>query len=360
MPLYFMTDTHLGLVRNSHTTPESRRRLQSALYSRALQTAENLSVEGPLFHLGDLLDTASNDEVVIADTLQLMPYFTRVMAGNHDLANRQDKMSSFELIDHVLDTMDESYRIVRARVDQSGFDHWSDGEHLVVMVPHHGTQELFLGALTAAEDFINMDQGKHRHKLLLLHCNYDLGYEMTDSTLNLPREVASGLLQSFDYILLGHEHMPRADFDGRLQILGNTHPTSFSDISDKFAWVFDEGKLTSIKIWDMQKGYLGLNWENLLDGQFQALVQGSSQFIEVTGTSPADRLPAIARAVAGLWKLCPEALMIRNAVKAEQAEHTELSVEDVKAMDLPTRIGKELEGTSMHGVWVQYLARVER
>ena len=52
-------------------------------------------------------------------------------------------------------------------------------------------------------------------------------------------------------MLLGHEHVAREDFDGRLQVIGSHFPTSFSDLSDKRHLIFDTdtGSMTSAVHW---------------------------------------------------------------------------------------------------------------
>lgn len=147
-------------------------------------------MQGPVFCLGDLFDTWNNEEAVIDDAFRLLDRVNRVIAGNHDLPNREGKVSSLQLIHHAL----PSPKVILAQVDQVGFDFWEDTEHLVMFVPHHALQSMFEAALIEAEPFA-MTQ-RYPHKILCLHCNYDFGFELTDSTLNLTQANAKILLNT--------------------------------------------------------------------------------------------------------------------------------------------------------------------
>lgn len=140
-------------------------------------------------------------------------------------------------------------------------------------------------------------------------------------------------------------------------MLGNLHPTSFKDISDKFVWTFDKGTLQKYKVWDKSHGWALLDCSDFSTDALPG--PDGLQFIEVTGVAPASEMPNIARGVLELWNRFPEALMIRNTVQVEEAETTAPTVADVRALDLPTRISAELEGTPLHLPWNQYLARAQ-
>lgn len=351
MALVFWSDPHLGLNRTSHTTPQSRKALRDKLYQQALNVTQG---NDTYICLGDLFDTTENDEATIAEGAAVAARCSLVLSGNHDLPNRDGRLSSLQLIGELNDK-------AAVALDDDSQNHFrlSFPEAYVVAVPHKRTQELFDASLHELRDY---SSAKDRPSILVLHCNYNSGYAHDDATLNLTRDQAEHLLTRFDYILIGHEHIARSDFDGRLQLLGNVHPTSFSDISDKFVWRFDSEGLQPMQVWDAYR-YTILDWETLLLVNIPYPEQADlnpfhdKQFIEITGTCPAARLPEVSKAVQKLWSQAHDALMIRNNVKAEAIEIAE-APQMQKALDIPSKISAELQGTKLEGLWNSYLSKI--
>jgi hypothetical protein len=194
-------------------------------------------------------------------------------------------------------------------------------------------------------------------QVLLLHCNYDSPFISDTTSLNLTKDNAERLLTRFSHILIGHEHTARSDLSGRVQLLGNTHPTSFSDISDKFSWSLkvEDGKLSFIPqlIWAKAKGFKELSWETLLAGQEQT----DASFIDITGVAPVAKLPEIAKAIQKLWQVLPNPYMIRNNVKVER-EVIEVG-EVQKSLNIPARISLSLKDSPLLPLWEDYLKEVQ-
>jgi hypothetical protein len=350
MSIWFFSDPHLGLERTSHTTPASRAKLKQRLFEQAL----NCFRQGePVYCLGDLFDTESNDEAVILQGMAVVNGIDGVIAGNHDCPNREGRKSSLQLIQSVYPD-----KVISGEVGEPGFDFRWENEASVYFVPHMATQQLFDQSLEEVKAS-TVSQHKVVPTILCLHCNYDSGFADNDASLNLTRAKAEELLRVFDYILLGHEHIPRADFGGRLQILGNTHPTSFSDISDKFVWEFKDGKLIPHKIWDATVGYIRLTWEELLNTPTADWKDEQIQFMEVTGMAPAEKMPEIAKTVSDHWKALPDLLMLRNSVQVAQANLPQADGTVTKLQDLPSRVASELkDAPEMLGLWEGYLTRL--
>ena len=147
---------------------------------------------------------------------------------------------------------------------------------VITLVPHHTTQALFEEALNKAEaELQHVESGITN--ILVLHCNYDCQFASDETSLNLRAERAKTLLDVFDYVLLGHEHNPKEDFDGRLIVIGNTPPTGFSDISDKRVVVFDHGRATEELVWSKDKHYLEIGPDEL------ERVNADTQFLRIVG-----------------------------------------------------------------------------
>jgi len=338
MALTFWTDPHLGLNRTSHTTPQSRKALREALYKQALWMVGKPS--NPSICLGDLFDTTDNEEAVIAQGAEVASRCSLILAGNHDLGNRDGKMSSLQLIGELA----KDSAIALEDATDTYFQVQVEGVDLFC-IPHKRTQEIFDATLLNIQSAIRINP----EAIILLHCNYDNSFASDETSLNLSKSQAAQLVADFDYVLIGHEHIPRSDFGGRLQILGNIHPTSFSDISDKFIWAYEKGELRKEKIWSADK-YLLIRWEELLSSGISKI---DLEFIEITGTAPASKLPEISKAVQKLWAQFPTAYMIRNHVKSEAI------VVDVptqhKALDVPAQITAELQGSKLLPLWTKYL-----
>lgn len=339
--IYFWSDPHLGLNRTSHTTVASRKALREALFDQAMK------MPGYSFCLGDLFDTSNNDEDTIWQGYQVSQKCL-VLAGNHDSTNRDSKLSSLSMVDLIAGSDD---LFIQGDSDtyldhEIGFD-----DAIVFSIPHKRTQTLFDKTIQAAlmEGRINKAV---RPLVLLLHCNYDSAFADNETSLNLTRDQAKQLLEVFDYILIGHEHIARADFGGRLQILGNIHPTSFSDISDKYLWKLEDGKLSSELIWSADN-YLKLDWEHFLSDALDRHIE----FMEIVGTAPASKLPEIARKVQKFWSDHSETYMVKNAVKAEAIAVDTTTV--TKALDIPSKITSMLENTKLKSIWEHYLEQVK-
>lgn len=347
MPITFFSDPHLGVRRLSHTTPESRQALQREVYLRALGGSVRQFGNNPTYCLGDLFDTDTNDEATIAQGLQIAGNCGAVLAGNHDMTNRASKLSSLRLIQQIYPD-----KVIAGETGEAGFDVRETDEGLLVFVPHMSSQELFEASLAEASCYADEHRGA---VALCLHANYESPFVTTDSTLNLTRERAEWLLHSFKYVLLGHEHIARSDFGGRLQVLGNTFPTSFSDISDKFVWHLENGQLRSECVWREEEHHYRVAVEEVLAGQAYFK---SAQVIDVVGEVDAKDLPAAVKTIHDLWGKCPDALMIRNSVTVKESFSADEARETARLSDAPSRVRAELAGTPLLGLFNKYLGRL--
>ncbi|MCY1452891.1 hypothetical protein D9M68_930280 [compost metagenome] len=139
-------------------------------------------------------------------------------------------------------------------------------------------------------------------------------------------------------------------------ILGNTHPTSFSDISDKFVYrleITDSSlDLTKERVWSMDQGYREIRF-----GQELPDLSGV-EFIDVVGVAQAEDTVAVAEFVQSVWQAA-EPLAVRNNVKigdhvvgSEEAERPAL-------VDLKTRIAEDLEGSDLKALYEQLIKEIE-
>ena len=334
--LKIFSDTHIGLNRNSHTTPASRAELRKALYDQAFHLSEN-NLRFTTCCLGDLFDSFWADGNTVKQGFEIFKRLDICLTGNHDFSNRTTALSSMQLIKNISDGSGVGAESI-ASVEQ--YNVW---ENAIQIINHKMTQTLFDESVEMVEKLGGV---------LFLHCNYNSGFAANEASLNLTHEQAEKLLKKVDYIFIGHEHIPASYFGGRLIITGNTHPTSFSDISDKYVYYLDEElELTKELIWEAATRSVKVHYSELSELNTQGL-----EFIEVTGEVEKSELPAVARAVANLWKNASNAYMIKNSTTYDKSieKTAETSVCVTNPIDAIT---KELEGTPLFQMWVKYKMR---
>lgn len=332
------SDPHIGLKRNSHTTPASRERLSLAIYEQASSLAKRQSYT---VCCGDLFDEYWSNATTLAQGQEILQHTDIMLTGNHDESSRANAPSALSFLRNM------SY---------TDIDDWNNASQVWVMrtqfnqvhlqwIHHKMTQTLFDACL---------EQVESTGGLLFLHCNYDSGFATDESSLNLTKEQAESLLTKVDKIFIGHEHAPSEHFNGRLIICGNIHPTSFSDISDKYVYQVDKDlNVTKELIWSAAELSARVNYLDLIETDVNL---EKYAFIEIIGSAESSELPAIARAVANLWKTCPNALMVKNSVSCVKTEVFELK--EVQITDTMAMITAELKETKLSGLWQDYLERI--
>ena len=139
MKYTIFTDPHIGTSRSSHTTRESSKRLKSQL-TKAAQ--DIVSRGGNMICVGDLFDKAFNSEEVLLDGLDIASRCNYVLAGNHDLSNREGQITSIDF----LSTLCES--VIKCGKLSEPFFYPTDDK--LMFVPHHASQEVFENALKLA------------------------------------------------------------------------------------------------------------------------------------------------------------------------------------------------------------------
>jgi len=325
MKIGIFTDPHLGKVLSANTTLDSRKRLQNDLYYHVKGILQQEGA-GTWLCLGDLLDKYQNTEATLLQALDVAQSVDMVMAGNHDVVNDVTRVGTLQVLEQVLSSEGDS-GIRRVPFNESGFFVTEMGQCAFYIVPHHSRDDLFEEALCAAtkmaedRELVDESEGRtRRHMHLLLHCNYDMEFACNDVTLNLSRQRAGKLLEVFDRILIGHDHNPKEDFDGRLIVLGNTHPTGFGDISDKRIALVDAdtGEIEFVTVWRKGSGYAELQVGELLTGDLDVIGNGLN-FIDIKGTVEADQAMDLSRVLKRLWSVASPPYAIRANVHLAKA-----------------------------------------
>jgi DNA repair exonuclease SbcCD nuclease subunit len=232
--LIIASDFHLGLSRKAHFTAESSVRRQEAAADMLRQLLSLYPPDYPFLCCGDVFDRFTNPEQVVLDAFQIFtgPRPVHLLAGNHDVDQRVGVCSSLSLLKEVAEPNLNIMMTARR---------WDN----LILIPHCLSQELFEAELDWAER--KADPGD----MLVLHCNYDLDFATDHISLNLTRGRAERLLGKFSRIFIGHEHVPREDFGGRLVVVGSHYPTAFDNLGDKRHLLLDldTHELTSVTHW---------------------------------------------------------------------------------------------------------------
>ena len=346
MSLVIYADPHIGLNRTKNTTARSRQLLREAVKQQVYDILDRKRPGDSFICLGDLFDTYSNPEQVIRQGQSILYYTDLVLAGNHDVVADADKMGSLELL-----KVSHGSQVVYTPFGESAAYIQDFEEASVVTVPHVTTQTLFEESLSSAIDL----RESHAHggpAILALHCNYNSPHELTETSLNLEPQHVEELLEVFDYIFLGHEHQPRDLYDGRLIVLGNTHPTGFSDISDK-----------RIAVVDNVGGKLQVNFETIWsDGYVEVDINEApipestdAQFFRLTGRIPSDQLAEVSKGVQLLWRNSPKLLAVKSEVKVVGIDKLTDDGTEITAQSLPKIISEELKSDPpMHALWEEF------
>lgn len=302
--LRFFTDPHIGKELKANTTPFSRTLLSQQLTLHALQAATMPHPAGKLVEAtvcgGDLFDQDANPEHILLAGAKVAQKCTVVLGGNHDVVNIKGRESSLSALAEL--TEDERFIMPpgpgKVRLEPRVFR-----DVLLVTIPHHARQQEFEAALEEARKGAEEDTNGLR-KILLVHCNYNLTFEAGENDLNLTDAKARQLLQVFDYIVMGHDHRPRWECDDRLLVLGNTHPTSFSDLGEKYVWFYDSESNTWHREVNAADQLMVAKASELIDDwKLERMHEyAGAEWIDIVGELPPEAAADLAKAIRQLWK----------------------------------------------------------
>lgn len=346
--LRLFTDPHLGRKAGAHTSGDSSKALDKRIFDACRVAATTCKEEDQVtICAGDLFDRTHNSEGVIAQGIAIAECCDLILGGNHDEANRADVKSSMELLQEVTED-----KVIRIGVSGNNYevfelDHLGT-DYSIVMVPHHSSQDLFEDTLA------RICANEEGHDMIILHCNFDNPFATNDASLNLTREIASYLLKSFKYIVLGHEHNHRWEMDNRLLILGNTHPTNFGDISTKYYWDYDPIKKEFNRgvVWDRNLGYKRITIKQALEGYDY----GGENFVEITGSDVDPELASeLSKAIKSIWDQNQgELFMVRNSVEFKKFQNETVD-KSVHLENVTAAISEKLKGSSLSEMWEKHL-----
>ena len=351
--IVFLTDTHIGVNRRANTTTESRKRMTRRVIDAPVEAVENLLDqyhEFRLFCAGDLFDKFSNKEEVILDACELYEHIDLCLAGNHDVINDSSKKSSLEVMESIFPDS-----IIDCPTGDKVFhmEHCDKDGIVIFFVPHHATQELMEETLEQVIARVEYWKAQKVKTMLVLHCNYGIPDEFSnDVTLNLSEDDADYLLNEcgIDYILMGHDHHSREYFDGRLRILGNTQPTSYSDIGDKYFTSYTKERgFEKHLIWEA-----GVRFKQLSISKDWPDLDDRVEFIDVTGEIAPDAAADTVKRIHELWDTYPNLLAVRNSVQIREINSLMPQYEDgLTSTTIHEIIDSHIKNTDMYDLWVE-------
>lgn len=310
--MIILNDLHLGCVRRGGVTPSSQEDLRTYIFEQFNALLEKANGHD-LVILGDIFD---DFEVSPRDWLQaylMLEAWCRrnwqnnciIVAGNHDISAKGNKVSSFETLTSVLVLQHTNVCVV-------GIDdvHLYNGNTWIVA--HHRNQDVFDLHLN------KVLEGVQPGDFVLLHANYHNKWaEQADHSLNVSEDAALKFTEKGVNLVFAHEHQSRTEIPhgthahgGTVVCLGCQIPTSISDClgnRSKYFWTLGHGSLTKTECWVAEGSYAELDWRNLdQDAQFIRIVG------DATNAEAAQAIDAIHK-----FRQRSQAFVVTNAVKID-------------------------------------------
>lgn len=325
------TDWHIGVSRTGGTTTESLAALRAYLRS---SLAAQLGNEDHII-AGDLFDSFTIDTAELVSTFNIFSEWLKrsgktlvLLRGNHDYHQSAWKVSSFDLLGHVLSSGFPDQVVI---ADQPCT--WRQ----FILVPHMANQDIFQMEINKIISSGVSD------KVIVVHANVDNPYAAeSQHGLNITRDTLEALCEK-NVVVCGHEHQHRVLNDHACVVLGNGAPSSIADClgpDRKYAALFHGTSYTLRPIWFRENEYCEMNWREINEN--------SAKFIRVVGNASMNESADVVNAVSRLRQLS-KAFVTANAVAVEGMQQFEqleaASLESVKAFDVIGAIMQELTET---------------
>lgn len=327
--MLILNDVHLGVQRKGGTTPATQEALRNYLFT-SFEEALVDSREQRLCILGDLFDdfeVSARDWVQAYQILQDRCVDGKslvLVAGNHDVSPKANRVSSFQMLCTVLHSQfgPDFVQIV-------GIDETKLVDPHVWALAHCSNQDIFDAKIVELLEVVNSGDR------VLLHANYDNNFAaVSDHSLNVSEHQAKAFAAKGATLYFAHEHQARTALGGSVVVFGNQWPTSVADClnnDQKFAHVM-AGGVTRIETWSMgaSEGYCTLDWHALDVKDMDA------KFIKIVGDATSTEAGEVINAIAK-FRSRSTAFVITNGVKIDgivEAEALPESFEAAKAFDV--------------------------
>lgn len=340
--MIIINDTHLGVKRRGGVTPASSEALRNWMFRKfndLLLPGEDILIAG------DLFDSFTIDERDLLDAYTLIDMWAKLnpnnmlylMAGNHDVSMRGDKVSSFQLLTEILK---HHSNVVSIPIDT----YLCEGN--VWMVAHCSNQDVFDMKLQAVYNAAESGDW------VILHANYANNFAVeSDHSLNVIEEDAALFCDKGVNLIFAHEHQKRSANPhgsraggGVVYVLGNQIPSSIADClgnDAKFYHRLAFQDLQAVPCWDRNDdtGFNRVDWQDLGD------YMNHMGFIRIEGEATSAEASDVISAIAKFRNKCP-AFVISNAVKVQgmaDVEKLPESFEAAKKFDVMAFIKQHLD-----------------
>lgn len=298
----FVGDLHLGYTRKSYTNPTASGRYRQALIEQANLGYSSTS-DNTLVQVGDVFDKYRGTDQTLADGARICSGVDLVLAGNHDISNTITHASTLEMCQEVAPHTDfvtpckEGGNSLQIKV--------VDNAVQMVCVPYCYTQTQFEASIVQA---LKEAKASSLPSILVLHTNYNLEFEKTETTNNLPEATTKKLLTEFDYVVSGHEHNYTTHLKGRVIMTGSVFPVSMAELQDKYTHTYDTEtkEFTKQLIWSAKDHSVSVDVEEMPD----TLPEGT-QFVTVTGRIKSEDISRVQKHIVSWWKTSPNLLVCK-------------------------------------------------
>lgn len=328
--MLIINDQHLGVKRQSGTTPESRKALEDFQFE---QFEYVVHAEEDVCILGDLFDKSKVSFDVVWKTYKILSKFLTdtahtlyLVRGNHDASNIKGEMCSLDFLAGFLKEFHDAQ-----------FVYITEPYNLtaeVKIIPHLPNQDIFDLEIVKADK-----EGAHT---LLVHCNYDSFFATEqDHSLNMSKEQA----EKFGTVIFAHEHTSnQIDLKETIVwILGCQTPTSIADCkhaAELTATTFDldTGDLERVTVNNVENLYSEINWHNLE-------LEQQVMFARICGVATAEEAGKATQAVSKFRK-DNDAFIVTNAIEIEGMTcecDIEEATEEISNMNIVEMLFDELK-----------------
>jgi hypothetical protein len=355
-----LNDIHLGVSRQSGTTPATQKTLQEHLM-RAFRGKIMENTDRDLLLLGDLFDGFLVEARIVLDAYYALSDWLFesegdliLVPGNHDWSPKADRVSSFHFMARCLDrTFPGRVKIIDK---PSIMRPWAGS---IYIIPHMPNQDLFEAALAEAE---SIGGGA-----LLLHCNIMSPFATHhDHSLDVNEAWMRRLAKVFGKIIFAHEHQHRELVVTAQEIrpiqkgevaqiiaLGNQWPSSVADClsfedrqadETKYCHILeldgDDITISREPTWKAEDDFLRIDWHDL------DKVPVGPRFVRVEGSALANEAAEAVNAIAK-YRQVSSALVITNSVKVAGneglAKMAQITFDNVKKFNVLDALLERLE-----------------
>lgn len=331
MKVFLFTDPHIGLSRSSHTSVRSRKLLQQHLYEHALGLVkEARNTHATTVCVGDLFDRYTNKEDIIRQGGEIADECDYVLAGNHDLKNNVDTLSSLQLVagrsaaqTSFVISPDPTQPFMQVSAIHEG--------HTFCFIPHCFTQEVFVESIVRACTYA---RNLKKHHYLFLHCNVGEAHgkvEDEGTTLALTDDLQKRVSECFTRVFVGHEHSPRT-VHKNIEILGNTFPVHFGEIGDRYSYTLDThtNELTLNQIFSTARDFKQFELDEFMEQAGN--IDTDVGLVEIVGEIKAEEYSDYSRALQKFWRTNEDTLFaVKNNVQIKHATAVQKTVRGSRA-----------------------------